>query len=236
MNTKTCYNCGDSFTPKRSDAICCSDKCRAAYNYQKKQRKNAPLDLPTIGKNAQIPEKEIVIKGEIDTTFLISKANECETKMELITKEIAQLETLQTKYSAQISDLDKEILVIETGDKAKLIQRNNLTDLALYNNYLNSAYLTEKKKGNEFAHNRLKSESDLTSKFNPTLRLAIENYRSNISSTINRHDLEIANLKQQSSTTKDNIDQNCAKIKELQNQLRFYEARVLKYEALLLSV
>jgi len=117
--------------------------------------------LPTIGENEQIPEKEIVIKGEIDTTFLIYKTRECEAKMALITKEIAQLETLQTEYFAQISLLEKGILAIETGDKVKLLKRNNLSDLALYNNYLNSAYLTEKKKGNDFAHNRLKLESDL---------------------------------------------------------------------------
>ncbi|MCU4177633.1 hypothetical protein [Carboxylicivirga sp. N1Y90] len=130
----------------------------------------------------------------------------------------------------------QEILTFETGEKAKLLKRNNLSDLALYNNYLNSAYLTEKKKGNEFAHNRLKSESDLNNVYNPNLRIAIENYRSNIVSAINKHDLEIANLQQQIVTVKTNIDQNCAKIKEMQNQLRFYEARVLKYEALLLSV
>ncbi|MCU4177635.1 hypothetical protein [Carboxylicivirga sp. N1Y90] len=236
MNTKTCLNCSASFTPKRSDAICCSDKCRAAYNYQKKQRKNSKSNLPTIAENAQNQEKEIVIKGDIDTTFLISKAKECETKMELINSEIAQIETLKTEYSAQILKFQKEILTIETGDKAKLVKRHNLSDLALYNNYLNSAYLTEKKKGNEFAHNRLKSESDLTNAYSPNMRISVENYRSNIISAINKHDLEITNFQQQIVTVKTNIDQYCAKIKELQSQLRFYEARVLKYETLLLSV
>jgi len=62
MDKKTCLNCSSSFTPKRSDAICCSDKYRSTYNYQKKQRKNATFDLPTIDENAQIPENEIVIK------------------------------------------------------------------------------------------------------------------------------------------------------------------------------
>jgi len=236
MTTKTCLNCSASFTPKRSDAICCSNKCRAAYNYQKKQRKNTPLDLPTIGENAQNPEKEIVIKGEIDISYLISKTNECEAKMELITKEIARLETLQTKFSAQISLLEKEILAIETGDKAKLIKRHNLSDLALYNNYLNNAYLTEKKKGNEFAHNRLKSDSDLNSAYNPNLRITVENYRNNIVSSIKKHDLEITNMQHQITSIRNDNDQNCAKIKELQNRLRFYESRVLKYETMLLSV
>jgi len=74
--------------------------------------------------------------------------------MELINSEIAQFETFQTDLYAQIPNLEMEILAIETGDKAKLLKRSNLSDLALYNNYLNSAYLTEKKKGNESAHNR----------------------------------------------------------------------------------
>ena len=82
----------------------------------------------------------------------------------------------------------------------------------------------------------MKSESDLTSKFYPTLRLAIENYRSNITSILKKHYLEIENKQHQIEVLKNNINQNCAKIKELQNQLRFYEARVLKYEAMLLSV
>ena len=32
-----CLNCNDPFEPKRSDAKYCSDKCRIAYNRNKKQ-------------------------------------------------------------------------------------------------------------------------------------------------------------------------------------------------------
>jgi len=236
MNTKTCLYCGETFTPKRADALCCSSKCRSAFNYKKKQRKNDNLNLPTIGDEAQILEKGIVVKGEVDTTFLIKKTNECETKMEVINTEIAQLETSQINLSAHTKDLLSQILTIESGDKAKLLKRYNLSDLTLYNNYLNGAFLSEKKNGNNFANNRLKSESDLENKFNPMLRVEIEDYRNNIGSAIDKHDLEIANNQHQIDTAKSEIDKNCAKIKELQNQLRFYEARVLKYETILLSV
>ena len=143
--------------------------------------------------------------------------------------------TFNSKGS-QITNLLSQILAIESGDKAKLLKRYNLSDLTLYNNYLNSAFLTEKKNGNNFANSRLKSESDLENKFNPILRVEIEDYRNNIGSAIDKHDLEIANNQHQIDTAKSEIDKNCAKIKELQSQLRFYEARVFKYETILLSV
>ncbi len=236
MNNKTCLNCGESFTPKRSDAVCCSDKCRSAYNYKKKQRKNGIMDLPQIDNIAQQQENDVIIEGVLDTQYLIAKCKECETKLEAINTNIEQLEANKSDLSAQILVVEEELLSIESGDKAKLMKIMSLSDLVLYNNYLNSAYLSEKKKGNEFAYNRLKSELDLANKFNPTLRVEIDNYRNRIKDAIQKHDLEIANKQLLITAFQNQIEDICARIKELQNQLRFYEARVLKYEALLLSV
>lgn len=236
MNQKTCLNCAESFTPKRSDAVCCSDKCRAAYNYQKKQRKNNNSSLLKTDIKAQTLENDVVIKGVLDTQYLIAKCNECEAKIDDINTDLQQLESSKSELSAQILVIEEEILSVESGDKARLMKLDSLSDLALYNNYLNSAYLAEKKKGNEFAHNRLKSESDLMGKYNPMLRIEVDNYRSRINSAIKKHDLEIANKHLLITSLQNQIIEISAKIKELQNQLRFYEARVLKYEALLLSV
>jgi predicted nucleic acid-binding Zn ribbon protein len=233
---KTCLNCGDSFAPKRSDAICCSDKCRSAFNYKKKQRKDSKVSLLTNEGNVQLRENDVVIEGVLDTQYLIAKCNECETKLEAINTNIEQLEVNKSELSAQILVVEEEVLSIESGDKAILMKLMSLSDLVLYNNYLNSAYLTEKKKGNEFAYNRLKSELDLANKFNPTLRVEIDDYRNRIKDAIQKHDLEIANKQLLITSIQNQILEISAKIKELQNQLRFNEARVLKYESLLLSV
>lgn len=236
MNTKTCLNCGESFTSKRSDAICCSNNCRSNYNYKKAQRKKSNLSLPTASGDPQVQENNVVIKGELDIQFLLTKHKECESKIELILEDMVQVENLKIELTTQKSELEKQIVTIEAGEKAKLVKLYNLSDLTLYNNYLNRAYLDEHKKGNEFAHTRLKSESELKSTYNPTLRISIENYRSNIATAINKHDLETARLKHNITTIESNLIQYNEKIKELQNQLRFYEARILKYEALLLTV
>ena len=236
MITKTCLNCGESFIPKRSDAICCSDKCRSAYNYKKKQHKANDLLVANTAAEVQNTEKDVIIKGEIGTKFLIDKTKECETKMELINDQIALFETSKAKLYAQISDLNAQILSIENGDKTKLLRISTLSDLTLYNTFLNEVYLAEKKKGNEFAYTRLKSESDLNSLSNPKYRIAIENYRKKVAFLIKNQDLKIATIEQRIAAFTNEIDQHSAKIKELQNQLRFYESRVLKFETMLLSV
>lgn len=236
MNEKTCLNCGNTFTPKRSDALCCSANCRSTLNYKKKQRKNSNIHAPTISEEAQDWAKDVIVKGELDTKFLIDKTKECETKIERINDEINQIEILQKALYTQIPELEKQILTIEIGNKAELLKRKNLSDVTLYNNYLNSAYLNEKKKVDSFAQIRLKSESDIENKHNPYLRVEIESYRSKIDTLINKDDLEIASFQRKIESVNKSISQNSEKIKDLKFQLRFYEARILRYENMLLSV
>lgn len=236
MKTKTCLNCSASFTPKRTDAAFCSAKCRSAHNYQKKHRNNPVASLENHKEEAQNTETNIILKGELDSNFLIDKVANCENTIERINQQIIDIESIQAAYNSEISELKNKISAIESGDKAKLLKRRNLSDLALYNKFLNREYLSEKKKGNKFAHIRLKSEFAITSSNNPQIKIEIETYRNNLKSLVDNFDNDINLKKQRIESLKSTIDQHDLKIKELRNQLRFYEARILKYETMLLSV
>jgi len=43
MTNKVCPECGETFKAKRSDAVCCSNKCRSAFNHKEKSAKNKVL-------------------------------------------------------------------------------------------------------------------------------------------------------------------------------------------------
>ena len=236
MKTKTCLNCSASFTPKRSDAAFCSAKCRSAHNYQKKHRNTPNSSIENHKEEPPNTDSNIILKGELDSKFLIDKVTDCENQIERINQQIICIESIQAEHNSKISDLKNKISTIESGDKAKLLKRSNLSDLALYNNFLNREYISEMKKGNKYAHTRLKSEFSITNSNNPMIKIEIETYRNNIKSLVDNFDNDINNKKQQIEALRSKIDLHDLKIKELRNQLRFYEARILKYETMLLSV
>jgi len=121
----------------------------------------------------------------------------------------------------------------EMGDKLKLQKQAEMSDYALYNNFLNVTYQAAKKKGDQFAKNRLVSEEHLQSKFNHELKFEIQNYRSALCAKLEKFTWELRTMQDQLDALKIKLEENNLKRSELHNKLRFYEARILKYESLI---
>ncbi|MFW5888002.1 MAG: hypothetical protein ACOCUH_04320 [Bacteriovoracia bacterium] len=233
MNTKICPECGITFEAKRSDATCCSDKCRSAFNYKRKERRKQNLQIPLqndLGDNFQ---NEAELNGKLEMNHLIGKIESFENHVLRIQDEIKTFEGKNENLNQQMTALNQQIVMLEAGEKLKLKKRAEMTDYALYNNYLNVAYQKAKKNGDQFAKTRLVTEEVVQSRFNCELKLEIQNYRSGLSAKLEKLNLELQVVQDQFDGVKNMQEQYIQKIKELHNELRFYEARILKYESLL---
>ncbi len=62
MTTKQCKYCGNDFTPQRSTALFCCDKCRSAYHQKQKKLTDDTTEI-----NSPPPLKMQAMKQENDT-------------------------------------------------------------------------------------------------------------------------------------------------------------------------
>lgn len=229
MNTKTCAQCGKTYTPTRSDSVCCSDQCRSKFNYERKKRKNVAFKQPIIGENKEV---SLVLKGELASKEIWEKVAEIEQKMEEISAKMENLNAQNISFQKEISTFKNQIQTIKEGDLQKLSSFAQMSDYYLFNNYLNEEYLEAKRRNDSFADFKVKSESDLESSLNKKYRLQIDNYRMKISAKIDLLNNQIIALELAINEKEQLIKINNELIKENQVQMRFFESRVLKYEAM----
>ncbi len=233
MNTKVCPECGTTFEAKRSDAICCSDKCRSAFNYKRKERKKEILQTYSNSELNNNCKTGVELSGKLELNSLAGRIDIFEKHILRISDEIKSIENKSDLHIQQKKALKEQIVELEMGDKLKLKQRSEMSDYALYNNYLNKAYQAAKQKGDQFAKTRLITESDIQNKFNHELKLEIQNYRNSLNTKLEKLNLELKFVQDQFDDLMNIQEQNNTRISELHNELRFYEARILKYESLL---
>ncbi len=233
MKTKVCPECGTTFEAKRTDAICCSNKCRSTFNYKRKERNKQPLQNSTSLDATNIAQNEIEMTGELELKQVVGKIESFEKQILRIHDDIRTTETEGANLSTQMADAKQQMITFEIGAKLLLKQRTEMSDYALYNNFLNVAYQTAKQKGDQFAKTRLVTEADIQSKFNHELKLEILNYRSTLSTKLEKLNGELSILQGQFEALNYKQEHINLKLSELYNQMRFYEARIFKYESLL---
>lgn len=233
MNTKVCPECGKTFEAKRSDAVCCSGKCRSTFNNKRKERQKQDLSVSLFRDIDDSSQNELEVSGSIDIKHLIEKIGSFEKHISRINEEIQLTDAKGENLNKEMTDLKQQMAALEMGEKLKLKNQTALTDYALYNNYLNVAYRTAKQKGDQFAKTRLVTVDDIQSKFNHEMKLEIQNYRSVLDAKLEKLDWELRLVQDQCDALIIKREQNNSKMAELHNELRFYEARILKYESLL---
>ena len=102
MNTKICPECGITFEAKRSDATCCSDKCRSAFNYKRKERKKQGFQTASESSsisNFQIP---VELSGKLELNHLTEKISVFEKQILRISDEIKASENKNDILNQQI--------------------------------------------------------------------------------------------------------------------------------------
>ena len=233
MNNKVCPECGKTFVAKRSDAICCSDKCRSSFNYKRKERKKQGFQTTSESSSISNSQNPVELSGKLELNHLTEKISVFEKQILRISDEIKALQNNNEILVQQKEGLKEQIVMMEIGEKLKLKKRSEMTDYALFNNYLNIPYQTAKKKGDKFAKTRLKTEEDIQNKFNHELKLEIQNFRSAISAKLEKLNWEYQLVQYQFDVLINTHEQNNQRITKLHEELRFYEARILKYESLL---
>jgi len=233
MNTKVCVECGKTFKAKRSDATCCSDKCRSSFNYKRKVRKNHKMQFDSNSDILNTSEMEIELSGKLELTHLNERVGSFEKHILGIKDEIRKHESKSDDLNHHMVTLKQQIVTMEMGDMLQLKKRAEMSDFALFNNYLNTDYQTAKQNGDKYAKSRLKTKDDVESKFNHELKLQILNYRSKLSAKLEKLNWELQGLQEHIDSLKFEQEQHIAKTTELVHEMRFYEARILKYESLL---
>ena len=81
--------------------------------------------------------------------------------------------------------------------------------------------------------NRMISEEDLQNTFNLSIKLKIQNCRTSLNTKLEKINWEIKILQDKLEHINEQLDKSNQKIVALQAELRFYEARILRYESLL---
>lgn len=233
MKTKICPECGKTFDAKRSDAICCSDKCRSSFNYKRKERKKQGFQTSSENSSISNFQNPVELSGKLELNHLTDKISVFEKQILRISDEIKTSENKNDILNQQIVTLKEKMIMLEMGEKLQLKKRAEMSDYSLYNNFLNASYQTAKNNGDQFAKTRLKTEEDLQSKFNHELKLEIQNYRSAIATKIEKLNWELNIIRNQLEALRIEQDQTNFRISDLHKEMRFYEARILKYESLL---
>ncbi|MBR8534675.1 hypothetical protein KDU71_03820 [Carboxylicivirga sediminis] len=230
---KICHNCGKEFTPKRSDAICCSSKCRSALNYQKKQRlKQSTASINTINENDSSLDN-LKVKGSLEVGYLIDKITRLESEINTIHQRINENIERKNGLMANSNLLLKEISRVKVTELYKVENLLSMSDVDLYNTFINKPYLEELRKGNEFAHNRLKTTADIDSKYNPTHKMLVSKFRLRQKQKLTEISSKVEQLEHEIAQNTQSIDDIHASSDELKLQLRFYENRIIKFESLL---
>jgi hypothetical protein len=201
-------------------------------NYERKKRKNNELKQPLTRDNVDILA---VLKGEIGTEKIWEKIEESEQKIAEISEKTDGLNQQNKSYQKEISETRIKIQTLKDGDLQKLSSFAQMSDYSLFNNYLNTEYLNAKKNNDSFADFKLKSETDLKNSINKQYQLQIESYRIKINAKIDLFNSQIAQMENVINEKEQLIKINSDCIKENLVQLRFWESRVLKYEALFFS-
>jgi len=238
---KTCLSCAISFNAKRSDAIYCSSECKNKANYKKSKPNNANrqqetnLNLAPAAQNENtLVERSVEIKGSLSVNDIRIEINKSEAKIEHYESRKTQLNALNEDLLEANTSLSKKVSLIENLAVKRLQNRLALTDGQIYNGYLNKAYINALKEGNEFAHNRMIhfEPKNIPDKY----RHPIVEYRLKISNAIMEKEEDVKSIHTDINRSVEIIDTNQKEIKNCDDNIRYYQSRIIKYDSLLLSV
>jgi chromosome segregation ATPase len=238
---KTCILCATEFDTKRSDANYCSEQCRAKANYQIRKKKNNLSVLPdnstpisphnspdNSGRNMQKLPKIDLSKDEIMQKIVLCEheINQINTQKSAILAQNTQLHAQILKINEKINQLNEVKL---KGLQLALLQ----TDVHLYNKYLNSEYKNAVKNGDSFAHTKLKTEEDLNFRSAYDLRHKITALRHKIENKILSYKADAIKLQSELDTCNQQLSEKKDLLKDLNEQLRFIQMRIIRHEQLL---
>lgn len=237
MNTKTCLYCGKTYEAKRSDAVFCSESCRTKSNYQKRKKQNNFTDtlsnaVPSV-RDEDEPDCEIKVTGSVSFESLKENIEKYEQEYKQLISKTNHLLHENFSLIGQINQLEKQISAIQTSQIEKLTLTRQLSDVELYNTYLNKPYMEAKQAGEKYLKHKLITETEMRFHSNNEIRIQIGKFRFNIETKVLSHQSDIESLKHQIRGLQSVIDLNKEQLKVLTNQVRFCQNRIIKYEALL---
>ncbi|WP_010662694.1 DUF2256 domain-containing protein [Marinilabilia salmonicolor] len=237
MNAKICLICGKEFTPKRSDASYCSEKCRAKANYKKRvAAKEKTESYENIEPFTMVPEiQSPPLKGELSMDSMLGFIEKSENEIKRLTDEINELKSQNNMLANDIFTLKEQVKTTGEINIKKIELVLELTDSQIFNNYLNTEYLTAKKMDKANPEKLLKTDWEITGYSGESFRQRINNYRMRLKNEILKLEGQADNIQNQIRKTETLIVSNKETIQENIQQVRFYQSRILRYEGLLVG-
>jgi len=238
---KQCILCSSVFEAKRVDANYCSEKCRAKANYEIRKKKASGEFSPSNSTdNSPItqPEKSVKpCKGEVDGVIKIAEIRQLiENSERAITDLCASNNTAKAQKSsllAQKTQLNTQIIELEEVKIKKLEAMLRLSDIDLYNTYLNGDYQEAIKSNKPFPEFKLITANKLSLESSNGILFQIKKHQLKVENQILAHNSETSALKnsicqlvQEEKDLMDTINENNASI-------RFYQTRIIRLEQLL---
>ncbi len=238
---KHCLLCASEFEAKRSDAQYCSEKCRAKANYQMRKRKddftvssdNGLDNLTNNLTDKRVEDAQISIKGTISVDDILQIIKKCEHQLEQLHAAKSAINAQNQHNIEEINELKAQILDIDVKMMSKLRFMLQQTDTNLYNQFLNGEYLSAKKQNDKFAKNKLLSEDVLSFPSNANIRAIIAEYRSKLNNQMIVYNAQVTTIKQAIENMESSIKRNNDQLKEVQQQIVFYQTRILRLERII---
>lgn len=239
---KTCLLCAKTFEAKRSDAFFCSNECKNKANYEKKrvrlkQIEQSQTDVPHqstyIEKTATV-DAQITLKGSLSIYEVRSEIEKAESKITDLDNRKKELNEKNIDLNRQIADINRKIRMIAQLSINLLKRRAELSDEQLYNLHLNKEYKKAKQDGEEYAHNKIITFHN--GKTPNKCRLPIEEFRMKLADALERKNEELKSMDEGAEVLIKELSLIQYESKKNDDDVRFQQSRILKYESLLLSV
>ncbi|MBR8535122.1 hypothetical protein KDU71_06100 [Carboxylicivirga sediminis] len=182
-----------------------------------------------------VENAQILIEGTISVDDILEIIKKCEHQLEQLHSATSTINAQNQHKIEEINELKAQILDIDVKRMGKLRFMLQQTDTNLYNQFLNGEYLSAKKQNDKFAKTKLLSEDVLSFPSNANIRALIAEYRSKLNNQIIVYDGQVNTIKQAIENMELSIKRNNDKLKEIQQQIAFYQTRILRLERVLVS-